>query len=138
MLGRSDGVLNPNGVRFGSAEIYNIVELMEEVQDSVCVAQRNEDNTEERVVLFLKLSNGHKLDADLLKRVKTEIRQLLSARHVPAVIMEIADIPYTISGKKVEIAVRDTIAGKPVLHRAAFSNPKSLDLYENIAQLQGY
>ena len=66
---------------------------MDEIQDSVCVAQRNKDNTEERVVLFLKLSNGHKLDDELMKRVKAEIRQLLSARHVPAVIMEIADIP---------------------------------------------
>ncbi|KAF6031011.1 AACS [Bugula neritina] len=138
MLGRSDGVLNPNGVRFGSAEIYSIVEGIQEIEDSVCVAQRERAGSEERVILFLKLHNGFLLDEQLLKKVRTEIRQLLSARHVPAVILQTADIPYTISGKKVELAVRDVIAGVAVKHLAAFRNPDSLELYKDIPELQDY
>ncbi|XP_067934746.1 acetoacetyl-CoA synthetase-like [Watersipora subatra] len=138
MLGRSDGILNPNGVRFGSAEIYSIVEELKEVQDSVCIAQRKKDNSEERVVLFVKLWKGVEFSALLVKLIQSTIRQKLSARHVPAVVLSTAEIPYTLSGKKVELAVRDVVAGKAVSHRAAFSNPQSLDLFANIPELQGY
>ncbi|XP_073413188.1 acetoacetyl-CoA synthetase [Dendrobates tinctorius] len=137
MLGRSDGTLNPNGVRFGSSEIYNIVESFVDVSDSLCIPQYNKDG-EERVILFLKMNNNCTFTRDLVKRIKDSIRIALSARHVPALILETKDIPYTISGKKVEVAVKQTIAGKEVAHRGAFSNPQSLDLYRNIPELQNY
>ncbi|XP_072351904.1 acetoacetyl-CoA synthetase [Scyliorhinus torazame] len=137
MLGRSDGTLNPNGVRFGTSEIYHIVEAFEEVMDSLCVPQYNKDG-EERVILFLKMASSQVFTADLVKRIRYAIRLALSARHVPAFILETKDIPYTISGKKVEVAVKQVIAGKDVKQRSAFSNPGSLDLYKNIPELQNF
>uniref|UniRef100_UPI0037E76465 acetoacetyl-CoA synthetase n=1 Tax=Semicossyphus pulcher TaxID=241346 RepID=UPI0037E76465 len=137
MLGRSDGTLNPNGVRFGSSEIYNIVEAFEEVSDSLCVPQYNSDG-EERVILFLKMAPGKPFSPELVGKIKGAIRKALSARHVPALLLETRDIPYTISGKKVEVAVKQVIAGMEVAQRGAFSNPDSLDLYKNIPELQNY
>ncbi|KAK2845308.1 hypothetical protein Q7C36_010162 [Tachysurus vachellii] len=137
MLGRSDGTLNPNGVRFGSSEIYNIVEAFEEVCDSVCVPQYNADG-EERVILFVKLVPNHTFSFELVAKIRSAIRVSLSARHVPSVILETKDIPYTISGKKVEVAVKQVIAGKEVSQRGAFSNPGSLDLYKNLPELQNF
>ncbi|XP_044514668.1 acetoacetyl-CoA synthetase isoform X1 [Gracilinanus agilis] len=137
MLGRSDGTLNPNGVRFGSSEIYNIVEAFEEVLDSLCIPQYNKDG-EERVILFLKMVSEHSFSQDLVKRIKDAIRIGLSARHVPSLILETKDIPYTINGKKVEVAVKHIIAGKLVEQRGSFSNPESLDLYQNIPELQNF
>uniref|UniRef100_UPI00398F2E68 acetoacetyl-CoA synthetase n=1 Tax=Pristiophorus japonicus TaxID=55135 RepID=UPI00398F2E68 len=137
MLGRSDGTLNPNGVRFGSSEIYHIVEAFEEVMDSLCVPQYNKDG-EERVILFLKMVSNQLFTADLVNRIRHAIRVALSARHVPALILETKDIPYTISGKKVEVAVKQVIAGKDVKQQSAFSNPGSLDLYKNIPELQNF
>ncbi|XP_010839710.1 PREDICTED: acetoacetyl-CoA synthetase, partial [Bison bison bison] len=137
MLGRSDGTLNPNGVRFGSSEIYNIVEAFEEVLDSLCVPQYNKDG-EERVILFLKMASGHIFRPDLVKRIREAIRLGLSARHVPSLILETQGIPYTLNGKKVEVAVKQIIAGKTVEHRGAFSNPETLDLYRDIPQLQDF
>lgn len=137
MLGRSDGTLNPNGVRFGSSEIYNIVEAFEEVSDSLCVPQYNVDG-EERVILFLKMAPGKPFSPDLVSKIRGAIRKALSARHVPALLLETKDIPYTISGKKVEVAVKQVIAGREVSQRGAFSNPDSLDLYKNIPELQNF
>uniref|UniRef100_A0A9J8B5F9 Acetoacetyl-CoA synthetase n=1 Tax=Cyprinus carpio carpio TaxID=630221 RepID=A0A9J8B5F9_CYPCA len=137
MLGRSDGTLNPNGVRFGSSEIYNIVEAFEEVSDSLCVPQYNSDG-EERVILFLKMGPKNTFSQELVGRIRGAIRVALSARHVPALILETKDIPYTISGKKVEVAVKQVIAGKDVTQRGAFSNPDSLDLYKNLPELQNF
>lgn len=137
MLGRSDGTLNPNGVRFGSSEIYNIVEAFEEVSDSLCVPQYNSDG-EERVILFLKMAPGKPFSPDLVSKIRGAIRKALSARHVPALLLETKDIPYTISGKKVEVAVKQVIAGREVPQRGAFSNPDSLDLYKNIPELQNF
>ncbi|XP_067861854.1 acetoacetyl-CoA synthetase [Heptranchias perlo] len=137
MLGRSDGTLNPNGVRFGSSEIYHIVEAFEDVVDSLCVPQYNK-NGEERVILFLKMASNQVFTADLVKKIRQAIRVALSARHVPAFILETKDIPYTISGKKVELAVKQVIAGKDVKQQGAFSNPGSLDLYKNIPELQNF
>ncbi|KAK7494055.1 hypothetical protein BaRGS_00014713 [Batillaria attramentaria] len=138
MLGRSDGTLNPNGVRFGSAEIYHIVESFKEIQDSVCVAQRSRDEMEERVILFLKMVPGFELTSDLITSIKNHIRTYLSARHVPAVFLPIADIPYTISGKKVEVAVKRAISNMNVPQRGALANPECIDLYYNIPELQNY
>uniref|UniRef100_A0A8C2K4J0 Acetoacetyl-CoA synthetase n=1 Tax=Cyprinus carpio TaxID=7962 RepID=A0A8C2K4J0_CYPCA len=137
MLGRSDGTLNPNGVRFGSSEIYNIVEAFEEVSDSLCVPQYSSDG-EERVILFLKMGPNKSFSQELVGKIRRAIRVALSARHIPALILETKDIPYTISGKKVEVAVKQVIAGKDVTQRGAFSNPDSLDLYKNLPELQNF
>uniref|UniRef100_G3QFD5 Acetoacetyl-CoA synthetase n=1 Tax=Gorilla gorilla gorilla TaxID=9595 RepID=G3QFD5_GORGO len=137
MLGRSDGTLNPNGVRFGSSEIYNIVESFEEVEDSLCVPQYNKYR-EERVILFLKMASGHAFQPDLVKRIRDAIRMGLSARHVPSLILETKGIPYTLNGKKVEVAVKQIIAGKVVEQGGAFLNPETLDLYRDIPELQGF
>lgn len=138
MLGRSDGTLNPGGVRFGSAEIYHVVESFKEIQDSLCVGQRSKDRSEERVVLFLRMAPNCQFNSDLVKQVQASIRKQLSARHVPNVILEITDIPYTHSGKKVEIAVKKVISGEQVKVRGAYANPDSLDLYQNITELQDF
>ncbi|XP_038056888.1 acetoacetyl-CoA synthetase-like [Patiria miniata] len=137
MQGRSDGTLNPNGVRFGSADIYKLIEDFKEIQDSLCVPQRSANN-EERVVLFLKMADEGDFSQELVRRVKVAIRSGLSARHIPEVILETKDIPYTINGKKVEVAVKRIISGEDIQQRGAFANPGSLDLYYNIPELQGY
>ncbi|TNN33544.1 Acetoacetyl-CoA synthetase [Liparis tanakae] len=137
MLGRSDGTLNPNGVRFGSSEIYNIVEAFEEVTDSLCVPQYNAEG-EERVILFLKMAPGRPFCPELVAKIKGAIRKALSAKHIPSLLLETSDIPYTISGKKVEVAVKQVLAGREVAQRGAFSNPDSLDLYKNIPELQNF
>ena len=134
MLGRSDGTLNPNGVRFGSAEIYNVVEHMEGIADSLCVAQKYYDD--ERVILFLKMAPGNRFSKEVIEKVKAEIRKQLSARHVPSIVLETKDIPYTINAKKVEVAVKKIIAGEDVKQRGALANPDSLDLYYNIPELK--
>ncbi|KAG0050336.1 hypothetical protein BGZ83_004880 [Gryganskiella cystojenkinii] len=140
MLGRSDGTLNPNGVRFGSAEIYNIVDTYSEVEDSLCVGQTLKDGTDERVVLFLKVAGGDDtttaLDMGLVTRIKTHIRNQLSPRHVPAFVLRTKDIPYTINGKKVEIAVKKIISGQTVIPSGTLVNPESLELYYNIPELK--
>ena len=135
MLGRSDGTLNPNGVRFGSAEIYNVVERLNEVEDSLCVACKNKLK-EERVVLFIKMANGYKFTDELITKLKQEIRSKLSPRHIPAKILQTQDIPHTTNGKKVEVAVKRILAGEHVEHRVAYRNPESLDLYYNIKELE--
>jgi len=134
MLGRSDGTLNPNGVRFGSAEIYNIVEPFEEIADSLCVGQRCPDG-EERVILFLKLAQGFQFEESLVKRLQATIRSNLSARHVPSMILPIDDIPYTVNGKKVEVAVKKILANQPVKNQGALANPECLDLYRKIPEV---
>lgn len=102
MLGRSDGILNPSGVRFGSAEIYNVLlqHFSPEVSDAMCVGRRRETDTDETVVLFIKMSDGRSCDEGLKASIKAVVRQELSARHVPAVIAECFDIPITGNGKK--------------------------------------
>ncbi|RHZ67021.1 hypothetical protein Glove_303g139 [Diversispora epigaea] len=137
MLGRSDGTLNPAGIRFGSAEIYNIVNNnnFKEIQDSLVVGQKIK-NDDERVILFLKIIQGEKFDEDLVARVKKRIREQLSPRHVPAIILSIEDIPYTVNGKKVEIAVKHIISGNKFAPTGTLANPESLKLYYNIPQLK--
>lgn len=102
MLGRSDGVLKPQGVRFGSAEIYNVVlkHYPDEVEDALCIGQRREEDTDETVVLFLKMNTGKKFSEDLGKAIKSTVRKELSARHVPGIIDECPEIPVTSNGKK--------------------------------------
>ncbi|MDM9618938.1 acetoacetate--CoA ligase [Rhizobium sp. S96] len=132
--GRSDATLNPGGVRIGTAEIYNQVEQMEEVDEALCIGQDWEDDV--RVVLFLRLAAGVTLTDDLVKAVKTRIRTGASPRHVPAKIIAVADIPRTKSGKIVELAVREVVHGRPVKNKEALANPEALDLYEGLAELR--
>ncbi|MBC8191954.1 MAG: acetoacetate--CoA ligase [Candidatus Marinimicrobia bacterium] len=132
--GRSDATLNPGGVRIGTAEIYTVVENLPEIADSLVVGQAWQDD--ERVILFVKLPEGGVLDDALVKKLKTVIRQNCSPRHVPAITLETADIPYTINGKKVEIAVKKIIGGKEVQNRSALANPESLELYKNLSALK--
>ncbi|MCF6238673.1 MAG: acetoacetate--CoA ligase, partial [Candidatus Marinimicrobia bacterium] len=134
IFGRSDATLNPGGVRIGTAEIYAIVENHPAVADSLVVGQAWQDD--ERVILFLKLQPGSVLNEDLQKELRTLIRQNCSPRHVPAKILETADIPYTINGKKVEIAVKKIIQGLSVQNQSALANPESLELYRDIGALR--
>jgi len=130
IYGRSDATLNPGGVRIGTSEIYAVVETIEEIEDSVVVGQQLKGD--ERVILFVKLRENYDLNADLIKKIKTSIRTSCSPRHVPAVIMATPGVPYTINGKKVEIAVKQLLAGEDVLNRDALANPAVLDYFKQI------
>ncbi len=132
MYGRSDATLNPGGVRIGTAEIYSIVENMTEIEDSVIVGQQW--HGDERVVLFIKLKPGISLDDNLVKKISSNIRAGCSPRHVPALIKEVNDIPYTLNGKKVEVAVKKIIHGEEVQNRDALRNPESLEQFKGILE----
>jgi acetoacetyl-CoA synthetase len=132
--GRSDAILKPSGVRIGTAEIYNQVEQMEEIADSLAIGQNWQGD--QRVILFVKLTEGHELTEELMGKIKTTLRQKASPRHVPAKIIEVPDIPYTLNMKKVESAVTNIIHGRAVLNRDALANPECLDYYENMAELK--
>jgi len=132
--GRSDATLNPGGVRIGTAEIYRQVELLDEVQESVVIGQDWQGDV--RVILFVVLKPGIALDDALRDRIKKKIRTGASPRHVPARIIQVADIPRTKSGKITELAVRDVIHGRPVKNREALANPEALDLYRDLAELR--
>jgi len=130
MFGRSDATLNPGGVRIGTSEIYSVVENMEEIEDSVVIGQQYQGD--ERVILFVKLEQDQTLDIELIKKIKKQIRINCSPRHVPAVIMETPGVPYTINGKKVEIAIKKLVHGEDVLNRDALANPEVLDFFKEI------
>jgi len=134
IYGRSDATLNPGGVRIGTADIYATVESLPEIADSLAVGQNWEGDV--RIVLFVKLAEGFQLNEDLKDRIRETIRRNTTPRHVPAKIIEVKDIPYTISMKKVELAVRNIIHGEPVLNADALINPESLELYKNLPELQ--
>ncbi|CUS48831.1 MAG: acetoacetate-CoA synthetase AcsA [Idiomarinaceae bacterium HL-53] len=133
IYGRSDAVLNPGGVRIGTAEIYRQVEKVDEVLESIAVGQKYHDD--ERVVLFVRLRENVELTDDLKTKIKQTIRANATPRHVPAVILQVADIPRTISGKIVELAVRQVIHGETVKNTDALANPEALELYKNRAEL---
>lgn len=133
MYGRSDATLNPGGVRIGTAEIYRQVEKLPEIADSLVVGQDWDNDV--RVILFVKLNEGVQFNDELVKKIKTTIRTNCTPRHVPAKVIPIADIPYTISGKKVELAVRNVIHGREVKNKDALANPEALDLYKDLPEL---
>lgn len=133
-FGRSDALLKPSGVRIGTAEIYNIVDEFIEVADSVAIGQNWEGD--QRVLLFVRLAPGASLTADLKSRIKTALRDKASPRHVPALIIEVPDIPYTFSSKKVESAVTNIVNGKPVTNKDALINPEALEFFRNLPELQ--
>ncbi len=130
-LGRSDFTLKPSGVRIGPAEIYNVVDNIEGIADCMAVGQDWEG--EQRIILFVKLVQGHTLTEELQNRIRTSLRKQASPRHVPALIFEVSDIPYTFNMKKVESSVANIFNGRPVTNRDALTNPESLDIYEQIA-----
>ena len=132
--GRSDTTLNPGGVRIGTAEIYRQVEIIDEVEECIAVGQNWQDD--QRVILFVKLNTGNQLDDALISKIKKQIRQGATPRHVPALIIAVDAIPRTRSGKISEVAVRDTIEGRTIKNNDALANPESLDCYKNIASLQ--
>jgi acetoacetyl-CoA synthetase len=131
--GRSDATLNPGGVRIGTAEIYRQVEALDEVLEGLVVGQEWDDDT--RVVLFVILREGLVLDDDLAARIRRRIRENASPRHVPAKVIQVADIPRTVNGKITELAVRQVIHGRPVKNREALANPEALELYKDLAEL---
>ncbi|MFX0124749.1 MAG: acetoacetate--CoA ligase [Candidatus Hodarchaeota archaeon] len=130
VLGRSDAVLKPSGVRIGTSEIYNTVETLPEIEDSLAIGQSWKGD--QRVILFVKLAAGYSLTEELKIKIKNLLREKASPRHVPAIILETPDIPYTYSMKKVEIAVTNILHDKPVTNIGALSNPKSLDYFKKI------
>ncbi|HWB71380.1 MAG TPA: acetoacetate--CoA ligase [Egibacteraceae bacterium] len=131
IYGRSDTTLNPGGVRIGTAEIYRAVEPLAEVADAIVVGRPVDGDVQ--VVLCVKPAEGHQLDDALVERIRRAIREATTPRHVPRHVVAVSDIPYTISGKKVEKAVRDVLAGLPVANRDALANPQSLDEYARLA-----
>jgi acetoacetyl-CoA synthetase len=131
--GRSDAVLNPGGVRIGTAEIYRQVERIDAVTDSVVVGQEWDDDI--RLVLFVVLRKGVLLDDALRDAIRRAIRDNTTPRHVPAKILQVADIPRTISGKIVELAVRNVIHQRPVKNTDALANPEALALFRNLPEL---
>jgi len=133
--GRSDAVLNPGGVRIGTAEIYRQVEQIDEVMEAICVGQQWEGDV--RVVLFVRLRDGVELDDALAERIKRRIRAETTPRHVPARIVQVSDIPRTLSGKIVELAVRDVIHGRAIKNTEALANPEALDQYRDRPELHG-
>ncbi len=134
VYGRSDAVLNPGGVRIGTAEIYRQAEQIDEVVESLVIAQQWEDD--ERIVLFVRLREGVTLDERLVAKIKTQIRRNTSPRHVPAKIIQVADIPRTKSGKIVELAVREIVHGRPVKNKEALANPEALESFADLPELR--
>ncbi|RPI40001.1 MAG: acetoacetate--CoA ligase, partial [Betaproteobacteria bacterium] len=133
IYGRSDAVLNPGGVRIGTAEIYRQVEQLPEVNESLAIGQQWDNDV--RVVLFVRLAPGVRLDDALAARIRSQIRRNTSPRHVPARIVAVDDIPRTKSGKIVELAVRDVVHGRPVKNIEALANPEALELFRNRPEL---
>ena len=133
VYGRSDATLNPGGVRIGTAEIYRQVEQLPEVEEALVIGQDWQSDV--RVVLFVKLRAGHGLDDALIDCIKRQIRGGCTPRHVPAKVLQVADIPRTKSGKIVELAVRDIVHGRPVKNKEALANPEALAFFADRAEL---
>jgi acetoacetyl-CoA synthetase len=134
MHGRSDTVLNPGGVRIGTAEIYRVVEAIPDIAESIAIGQSWEDDT--RIVLFVRMQPGALLDDAARERIRSMLRTQASPRHVPAHIVEVADIPRTRSGKIVEVAVRDVVNGRAVANTEAIANPEALELFRDLPELR--
>lgn len=136
MLGRSDGVLNPMGVRFGSSEIYNVLlkHFSTEVEDALCIGRKRDKDVDEVVVLFVKMAKDQKFTPELVKEIQNMVRKELSARHVPKIVEETPEIPYTMNGKKIEGAVKQILNGRDVKTSASVSNPGCLEFYKEFAK----
>ena len=133
IYGRSDATLNPGGVRIGTAEIYRVIEKIGGISDSLVIGQSWEDD--QRIILFLKMKKGYMFNEKVVKTVKQMIKKGCSPRHVPEIVLETKEIPYTMNGKKIEIAVKKVIEGNVVDNTDSLQNPKVLDYYKNISEL---
>jgi len=134
IYGRSDATLNPGGVRIGTAEIYSVLDGINKIEDSLVIGQ--DWKGDQRIILFIKLKNEFDLDDNLIIKIKSQIRTECSPRHIPALVLRVKDIPYTMNGKKVEIAVKNIIHGLDVPNRDALANPEALDNFEDISELK--
>jgi len=134
IYGRSDSTLNPGGVRIGTAEIYRLMEQLEEVDDSIAVDQNLKNDV--RIILFVKMAKDVKLTEDVKIKIYEFIRTNATPRHVPSKIISVPEIPYTLNMKKVEIAVKKVIHGELVKNKDALMNPEALKFYENLKELQ--
>ncbi|KXT04662.1 hypothetical protein AC578_2121 [Pseudocercospora eumusae] len=138
MHGRSDGVLNPSGIRFGSGEIYSIVEappFTEEISQTLCVGRRRPQDKDEDVFLFCVMLEGHKMTPELVNAIRSAIKSSLSARHVPRFIIPVPEVPTTINGKKVESAIKQTISGKDVNPSNTVSNPHAIAYFKRFREI---
>jgi len=133
IYGRSDTTLNPGGVRLGTAEIYSVVEKFEEIKESIAIGQSWKNDV--RIILFIVLNQGYKLNDEIKDKIKKAIKSNASPRHVPSKIISILDIPKTKNGKLVELAVKQTVEGKPIKNLEALANPDSLKQFKNIKEL---
>lgn len=141
-MGRADGVLNPSGVRFGSSEIYNVIErhFAEEIVDTICVGQRRKQDNDEQVLLFVLMVEGKKFGPGVVRRLRDVIAKQLSKRHVPKYIFETKEIPVTVNGKKVELPVKKIVSGQKIKVSGTLANPGSLEFYKKFVDdevLQG-
>ncbi|GFV69720.1 acetoacetyl-CoA synthetase [Trichonephila clavipes] len=133
---KSDDTLKQQGTRFGSSEIYNVVDMFYEVRDSLCVSQYNK-NFDERAVLFLKMRQGYHFNAELVERIQKAITQELTSKHIPKVILEIQDIPYNMNGKKMEVIVKNII-NKRSYNPDNVINSECLENFKHIPELQNF
>lgn len=139
MHGRSDGVLNPSGIRFGSGEIYSIVEaspFTERISQALCVGRRRPQDKDEDVFLFVVMKPGERFDPDLREQLKVAIKTALSPRHVPRFLLEVPEVPTTINGKKVESAVKQTLSGKDIKPSNTVSNPDAIAYFKRFRDLE--
>jgi len=133
IFGRSDTTLNPGGVRLGTAEIYSVVEKLDEIQESIVIGQSWKNDI--RVILFIVLNKGYNLTNEIENKIKKEIKIKASPRHVPSKIIPVLDIPKTKNGKLVELAVKQSVEGQPIKNLEALANPDSLEQFKNIKEL---
>jgi acetoacetyl-CoA synthetase len=133
IFGRSDSTLNPGGIRIGTAEIYQALNNLKYIKDSLVVGQIKDKD--ERIVLFVMLNNDIDFNCDIKKEIKMKIRNYCSPKHVPSIVLPIEDIPYTMNGKKVEVAVKKIINGFEVDNKESLVNPESLEFYKDIKEL---
>jgi acetoacetyl-CoA synthetase len=139
IFGRSDATLNPGGIRIGTAELYRQVEQLPEVIESLAIAQEvaSGGGGDVRIVLFVRLRDGMRLDDELRDRIRQRLRAYASPHHVPRKIIQVADLPRTISGKISELAVRAVVHGQPVKNVEALANPDALELFRDLPELRG-
>ena len=133
IFGRSDTTLNPGGVRLGTAEIYNLVEKFDEIQESIVIGQSWDNDV--RIILFVVLNKGYELTEKVKEKIKKIIKTEASPRHVPAKIISILEIPKTKNGKLVELAVKQSVQGEKIKNLEALANPDSLKQFKNIKEL---
>lgn len=137
IYGRSDATLNPGGVRIGTTDIYKVIERVDEIADSVVVGQNvtlRDGTPDVRILLFVVMAEGHECSTEFQQRVRKQIRDETSPRHVPALVVACPDIPQTVSGKKVEVTVKKIIDGHAVANTSALRNPESLAWFESFAR----